>query len=114
VDRQLSKLENKLTGHPELKPAIQQVRGDIAKIIAGEPGPDISGLSKANTGLDAALRVVESSNRAIPSQALTLYKESSEELKSRIAEWDRLKKTRLSQLNQHLQQAGMPLIPDGD
>jgi len=114
VDRQLAKLENKMTGHTELVPAIRQLRGDIAKIIAGEPGTDISGLSKATTGLDAALRVVESSDRSIPSQAVTLFEASSQELKSRVAEWDRLKKSLLSQLNQHLKQGGMTPIPDSE
>jgi photosystem II stability/assembly factor-like uncharacterized protein len=110
VDRQLSKLENQGTVNPDLVPAIKQMRGEIAKIIAGEPGPDISGLSKANTGLGAALRVVESSDRPIPSQAAALFEESSRELKSRVGEWDRLKKTLLAQFNQRLQRAGMPPI----
>ncbi|HXY06495.1 MAG TPA: hypothetical protein VEI52_01475 [Terriglobales bacterium] len=114
VDHQLSALETKATAHPELEPAVRQLRSEIAKIMGGEPGGDLSGLKKANTGLDAALRVVESSNRAIPSQALTLYEQSNQEFKSRIAEWDRLKTTLLTQLNRHLQQAGMTPIPGGE
>jgi len=114
VDKQLSALENKVTAHAELVPMIQQLRSDIAKILAGEPGADISGLREATSGLEAALRVVESSDRAIPSQARTVFEESSREEKSRLAQWDRLKNTLLPQLNQHLQQAGMPPIRDGE
>ena len=113
VDKQLSELEAKTTAHPELVTEIQQLRSGIAKIIAGEPGGDISGLKKAISGLQAALGVVESSNRAIPSQALTVFDTSIAELKSRVAEWDGLKKTLLSQLNQHFEQAGIAPIPGG-
>ena len=113
VDRQLSQLEAKANAHPELVTEIQQVRSDIAKIIAGEPGGDVSGLKKANSGLEAALGVVETSDRAIPSQAITLFEASTRELKSRVAEWDGLKETLLSQLNRQLQQAGMATISGG-
>jgi hypothetical protein len=114
VDKQLSALENKVTAHAELAPLIHELRSDIAKIIAGEPGPDIRGLRKANTGLEAALRVVESSDRAIPLQAMTLFGESSREVKSRLAQWDRLKNTVLPQLNQQLKQGGISPIRDGE
>jgi len=113
VDRQLSQLEAKANAHPELVTEIRQLRSDIAKIIAGEPGGDVSGLKKANSGLEAALGVVETSDRAIPSQAITLFEASTRELKSRVAEWDGLKETLLSQLNRQLQQAGMATISGG-
>jgi len=114
VDKQLSELETKATAHPQIVTAVQQLRSGIAKILAGEPGGDISGLKQANRGLDAALGVVESSDRAIPAQAMTMFEASTQELKSSIAEWDRLKKTLLAQLNQHLQQAGIAPIPGGE
>jgi photosystem II stability/assembly factor-like uncharacterized protein len=114
VDKQLSELETKATAHPELVTGMRQLRSDIAKIIAGEPGGDISGLKGANSGLEAALGVVETSDRAIPSQAMTLFDESTQELKSRVAQWDGLKKTLLSQLNHQLQQAGMAAISGGE
>ena len=114
VDEQLSQLETKATAHPELVTEIRQLRSDIAKIIAGEPGGDVSGLKKANSGLEAALSVVETSDRPVPSQAMTLFEESTRELKSRVAEWDGLKKNLLSQLNRQLQQAGLAPISAGN
>ena len=44
-------------------------------------------------GLASALRVVESGDRAVPSQAIAVYKESSQHAKARIAEWTRFKQT---------------------
>jgi len=114
VDEQLSQLETKATAHPELVTEIRQLRSDIAKIIAGEPGGDVSGLKKANSGLEAALSVVETSDRPVPSQAITLFEGSTRELKSRVAEWDGLKKNLLSQLNRQLQQAGLAPISAGN
>jgi photosystem II stability/assembly factor-like uncharacterized protein len=114
VDKQLSQLETKGTAPAELVMQIQQLRSGIAKIIAGEPDGDISGLKKANGGLEAALGVVETSDRAIPSQAMTLLEESTRELKSRSAEWDGLKKNLLSPLNHQLQRAGMTAISGGE
>jgi hypothetical protein len=64
-------------------------------------------LQEAYTGLASALRVVESGDRAVPSQAVAVYKESSEQVKVRIAEWSRFKQTRLAQLNQQLREANI-------
>ncbi|HXW90322.1 MAG TPA: hypothetical protein VEK33_07225, partial [Terriglobales bacterium] len=114
VDKNLSELENQATAHPELLPTVKQLRSNIAKLLAGEAGGNLSGLKKATTGLDAALGVVESSDRALPAQAVSLWEESAQELNSRLAEWDGLKKTLLSHINEQLKQANMPPIPHGE
>jgi len=46
----------------------------------------------------------------VPSQAIAVYKESSEQVKVRIAEWARFKQTRLPQLNQQLREASFAPI----
>jgi hypothetical protein len=74
---------------------------------AADEGP---GLQDAYTGLASALRVVESGDRAVPAQAIAVYKESSQQVKARIAEWDRFKQTRLVQLNQQLRDANFAPI----
>lgn len=74
---------------------------------AAEESP---GLQDAYTGLASALRVVEGGDRAVPSQAIAVYKESSQQVKARIAEWARFKQTRLAQLNQKLRDANFSPI----
>jgi hypothetical protein len=48
------------------------------------------------------LSVVESGDRATPSQAIAVYNQSSPEVKAAIAEWSHYKTDRLPQLNRKL------------
>ncbi len=110
VQTQLSGL--KLDAAPaEIKAAVKQVQAEITKIIDGgaEPGGSI-GLKEANSGLSAALRVVESGDRAVPSQAIVVYEQSDQAMKARMAEWTQLKAGRLAQLNDQLKQAKLTPI----
>ena len=66
------------------------------------------GLDEANTGLSAALRVVESSDRPIPVQALEVYRESHEASKLAFAKWNNFKSKRLPELNHQLEGASLP------
>jgi hypothetical protein len=101
----------------QLKSALDEARSEIGKILANkilankehaaEEGP---GLEEAYAGLASALRVVESGDRAVPSQAIAVYTESSQQVKARIAEWARFKQTRLAQLNQQLREAKLAPI----
>jgi uncharacterized phage infection (PIP) family protein YhgE len=101
----------------QLKSALAEAQSGIGKILtnkslmnkehAADEGP---GLQDAYTGLASALRVVESGDRAVPAQAIAVYKESSQQVKARIAEWDRFKQTRLVQLNQQLRDANFAPI----
>ncbi len=68
------------------------------------------GLQEASTGLASALRVVESSDRTVPSQAIELYRQSEEAAKAAIAAWTKLKSTQLVELNDALQKAGVKAI----
>jgi len=60
--------------------------------------------------LASALRVVENGDRAVPSQAVAVYNESSSHVKARIADWAQFKQTKLAQLNQQLREAKLAPI----
>ena len=49
--------------------------------------------------------MVESGDRAVPSQAIAVYEQSDSAMKARVAEWSQLKTGRLAQLNDQLKQA---------
>jgi hypothetical protein len=68
------------------------------------------GLQEAYTGLASALQVAEGGDRAVPSQAIAVYEESSQRVKARIVEWTAFKQTRLPQLNQKLREANLAPI----
>jgi hypothetical protein len=111
VQKQLAELQQKPgTNAPdsELKASIEQAQSAIAKILSGnDHEKDKPGLQEAFAGLTSALRVVEGGDRAIPSQALAVYKESSPQAKARIAEWNQFKQTLLPQLNEKLRQENL-------
>ncbi len=93
-------------GAGNLGSSLRDSQVSITAIVSGD-GRDAGekGLQEAADALASALRVVEGGDRAVPSQALAVYKESSEQVKKRGAEWEKFKQTALPQLNQKLQQA---------
>jgi photosystem II stability/assembly factor-like uncharacterized protein len=112
VQKQLSDLDQKLDGaHADLKSTVSRLETEIRQILAdSESTTNAIGLENASAGLTSALAVVESGDRAVPSQAVALYHESSQALKLRIADWNHFKTTRLPQLNQQLHQGNMAPI----
>jgi phosphoribosylformimino-5-aminoimidazole carboxamide ribonucleotide (ProFAR) isomerase len=56
------------------------------------------------------LRVVESSDRAVPSQAIELYRESEQAAKAGMAAWTQLKSAQLAKFNEALKKAGVAAI----
>jgi hypothetical protein len=118
VQKQLADVQQKLgqqkmgAQSSELKSALTEAESTIGKILtnkehAADEGP---GLQDAYAALASALRVVEGGDRAVPSQAIAVYQESSQQVKARIAEWARFKQTRLAQLNQQLREANLAPI----
>jgi predicted RND superfamily exporter protein len=112
VQKQLADIQQKLEQNKSgarsttLKAALAEAQSGIARILTNkEQATENSGLKDAYTAVASALRVVESGDRAVPSQAIALYKESGPQVKARIAEWMRFKQTRLAQLNQQLREA---------
>ena len=122
VQKQLTDIQKKLaqekseTQNTQLKSAISDAQSAIGKIVMNkehlaEQGP---GLQDVYNALVSALRVVESGDRAVPSQAIEVYRESSPQAKARLAEWIRFKQTRLAQLNQRLREAHVAPIAMAD
>jgi len=117
VQKQLSDLEPKLDSHhAQLKSAASQLQTEIRKILSGseDPANKTLGLETVSSGLTSALAVVESSDRPVPSQAIALYRESSEALKQRVADWNHVKTNWLPQLNLHLREGNLaPIVISG-
>jgi photosystem II stability/assembly factor-like uncharacterized protein len=113
VKKHLVEVQGRLASHHlDLLKQVTELQATITKIEKGNPSsPSGSmGLEAASTGLSSALRVVEGSDRTIPSQAIELYRQSDEASNARIAEWTRLKSTELPRLNNALQKTGVPPI----
>ncbi len=118
VQKQLTDIQQKLgqekseTQRAQLNSALAEAQSGILTILAnkGHAADEDLGLKEGYAGLASALRAVESGDRAVPSQAIAVYKESSPQVKARIADWTRFKQTRLTQLNQQLRQANLAPI----
>jgi photosystem II stability/assembly factor-like uncharacterized protein len=100
----------------ELNASISQVQAAVKAVLAGPAaGSDSAiGLEAASADLAAALQVVESGDRIVPSQAVALFEESSRAAKARTDEWERIKAKQLAQLNERLRQANeepVSLVP---
>jgi len=113
IKKRLNEIETQsLKQHPELLNQVMSIQAAINKVEKGEhPGPgEIVGLESASSGLAAALRVVEGGDRAIPSQAMELYRQADDVAKAQLAQWAAIKSTQLVRLNQSLQKAGLTAI----
>ena len=111
VEAQLTELQAKLNENSALKTTLAEAIADLHKILADDVAPHSSmGLQTASSGLASALRVVESSDRAVPAQALALYNESIAAMKFNLDQWEQFKTKRLLQINQQLNDAKRPPI----
>lgn len=112
VQKELKELKTKAAGKAELTERLNALQHSIDNIVHGTPGQVSAetGLRSANMGLLSALGVVEGGDRAVPSQAIELYKRSSAAMNQRVNEWGQLKTHDLPELNRQLQQAGMKPI----
>jgi hypothetical protein len=80
-----------------------EVQDAIKKILKGNAAPaGPMGLETASGTLASVLRVVESGNRTVPSQAMAVFDEADRAARQRIGEWERIKKDRLPQLDEKL------------
>jgi len=113
VQKKLTDDEQKLgEQNPTLKSTLAGAQSEIAKIVNNK---EISrqpprGLQEAYTELISALHVVEGGDRAVPSQAIGLYKESSQGVKAGLAEWTTFKQMNLPRLNQKLREGSLSPI----
>jgi hypothetical protein len=110
--KQLGDLEQKIGEKDSaIKSALVDAQTEISKIEA-KPGAgpgQTTGLQDAFADMASALRVVESGDRAVPSQAIAVYDGSNQRVKAAIAQWNEFKTTKLPRLNQKL--AGANLAP---
>ncbi len=110
--KQLGDLEQKIGEKDSaIKSALVDAQTEISKIEA-RPGAgpgQTTGLQDAFADMASALRVVESGDRAVPSQAIAVYDEAKQRVKAAIAQWNEFKTTKLPRLNQKL--AGANLAP---
>jgi hypothetical protein len=113
VQKQMSDAQGRLEKQtPELKSALAEAQSGLANILTRKNNdPErTAGLQDAYKDLASALRVVERGERAAPSQAVALYKESSERVKAGIEEWAAFKQTRLPELNRQLGETNLSPI----
>ena len=118
MQRQLAEIQKKLG---EQKPEAQNAsvvsaltgaQSTLGKLVMNKrhAAAEAPGLQDAYTALTSALRVIESGDRAVPSQAIAVYEESSKQAKSGIAEWKQFKQGQLAELNQQLGKANLAPI----
>ena len=112
VQKQLAALQGKLEEKSILKSVLAETTATLGEIVKHKEGSgrEGTGLQNAYLGLASALRVVESGDRAAPSQASALYKQCSEFAKADVGQWTAFKQTRLPALNQQLRNANLAPI----
>ena len=108
VQAQLNQMRKSFgDGHPDASRGINGVLAGIDRILKGS---NKDGLTEANTGLNAALRVVEGGDRPAPAQALQLYRQSSAAVKTQAQNWKDLKAGALTLLNTKLREENLKTI----
>jgi photosystem II stability/assembly factor-like uncharacterized protein len=113
LEKQLGDLQQKVGEKaPAIKSALVDAQTEIAR-IESKPGSrpgQTGGLQDAFAGMASALRVVESSDRAIPAQAMAVYDESKQGVQAAMAQWNAFKTARVPRLNQKLAEANLAPI----
>jgi photosystem II stability/assembly factor-like uncharacterized protein len=107
VQKKLADIEHKLGQDSVLKPILADAQSELSNILSRKENSEEVGLRSAFTNLASALHVVEGGDRAAPSQAVALYKESSQQVKADISEWSVFTKAKLPALNQKLSEGGV-------
>ena len=116
AQKQLAAQQKPAAQDATLKSALAEAQSSLSRILSNKENrrDQKPGLQDAYKDLASALRVVEGGDRPAPSQAVAVYKESSQQIKARIGEWNAFKQTRLPELNQLLRQANLPPIAIAD
>ena len=108
VQKKLAEAQDKAGQNPALKDALKAAQDEVGKMLTNKG--DTPGLQEASSDLASALRVVQSGDRAVPSQAIELYQEASAHTKTRLKEWAGFKQNALPRLNDQLKQANLEPI----
>jgi hypothetical protein len=117
VQKQLADVQKRATQNARLTTALAAAQSRLTEILGNqengnkentpEQGP---GLQEAYEGVASALRVVEGGDRAVPSQAIDVYKELSPQVDKHIAEWAAFKQKDLPELSRQLRDANLAPI----
>ena len=115
VQRQLAEIQKKVgeqkaeARDASVASALTGAQSTLGKLVTNKQhgAGEAPGLQSSYTALESALRVVESGDREVPSQAIAVYKEASQQAKASIAEWKQFKQTQLARLNQQLGKANL-------
>lgn len=107
--KQLTALQAKVDEKSSMQTELATAQEAVRRILKHKETltSKTAGLENAYVGLTSALHVVETGDRAVPSQALEVYKESSESAAAAIKEWVEFKQSKLTTLNRHLKDAGL-------
>src|SRR5439155_15814622 len=117
VQKQLADAQQRLTTqNTALQSALSAAQSSLRKILTNKENRQYQsqGLEDAYKDLASALRVVEGGDRPVPSQAVAVYRESSQQIRARTSDWTAFKQTRLPVLNQQLRQANLTPIAIAD
>ena len=114
LDQKLEQRKSE-TQDGQLKSAVEKAQAALVKILTSKEndGGGTAGLTDANVALASALRVVESGDREVPAQAIAVFQEASQQVKTRIAEWTQFKQTVLPHLNEQLRESNLAPIAIG-
>jgi photosystem II stability/assembly factor-like uncharacterized protein len=113
VQKKVTDLQQKAgEQNPALKSALGNAQAEIEKILSNQETAQgqVPGLQDAFTNEASALGVVEGGDRAVPSQAIALYQESSQQIKAGMAAWAAFKQEKLPKLNQQLRERDLAPI----
>ncbi|MBV9339277.1 MAG: hypothetical protein JO159_00105, partial [Acidobacteria bacterium] len=89
VQKQISDVQPKVADQPRLRSALAETYSEVAGILASgnrESAPAV-GLERAYKNLASVLRVVETGDRAVPTQAIALSEESTRQIRVCIEKW---------------------------
>jgi photosystem II stability/assembly factor-like uncharacterized protein len=114
VQKQLSDLTQKLDDkNSAIKSGLTEAQTEISTIMKPQNNNKTSapagGLENGFSDMITALRVVESGDRTVPSQAIVVYNQSRQQVQAAIAAWGNFKTNKLPQLNRKL--SGRNLAP---
>jgi photosystem II stability/assembly factor-like uncharacterized protein len=113
IQKQIADVASKIDDqHPDLKASAGSLQTKLAALlnVAGGAANSPMGLERAAAQLGSALGVVESGDRAVPSQALSAYDEASQIARARIAEWKQCQVEDIPKLNDQLRKAGFEAV----
>ena len=120
---EIRSVQKQLTGAQErasteqnaaLKSTLAEAQSGLSKLLRNREDQQKLGIEDAYKNLASALRVVEGGDRAVPSQAIAVYKESSEQISARMSEWTAFKQRKLPELNEQLRQSNLTPIAIAD